>query len=867
MKKILIFSQIILSFYCWIIPNFSFGQPGRLIRNFAIFGVWTDPEQGAYSNIGIQPGGKILVSRGSRIGRFNPDGSLDRSFANNGWKYLSNTPYETAIQPDGKILTTLVNKVNRYNVDGTADESFGVGGLATVEVFGFDISLTSIAIDSKNRIVVAGTASSGIGPNSINTFVFARLNSDGSLDTQLFGGIRIQIFGDGVGRSPVGCGVGQNDKIILGIAQGTNYDVNDFITRYNENGTLDTQFGDGGILPVGHDLDVIAVSRTGRVAYSTKPKFIFGEPYPIVIGCVTENGANTTLGTIDVDRVAAVEIQDDGKIVAAGSNDHGGRVNGLYVRRYNINGSNDQSFGEGGSVHTDLTYDIRALDIVFYNRRIYMAGDLILFENAQQNIIEHYGLLLAYDGSDVRLNCPQPQQSYNTDEGNCYATVNNINALFSSTTLYANVKYKLEYNGVIEEGEGSVSGRQFQTGTTKVTYSYTDVTEQTCHFDVVVVSNQIPVITCPLSRVVNADPGKCYAVIPPKVLGVPNTAGNCNAVTITGPHMPEDNQFPIGVTSLTWIVADEYGNTATCTQTVTVLDREVPTISIAAKNVSTDPGQCYAVLSIPDLGMPVASDNCTEYKITAPAMPLNNIFPKGTTQLIWRVTDANGNIGIATQVVTVTDTEFPKIEKLSATPNVLAPPNGKMMNVTINYVTSDNCGIASYAIGKITSNDLVGKKNTSVDWEYIDNHHVRLRAEKSEKSIGRIYTVTITCTDLSGNVTERSLDIPVHLDDKSPTSITNARFSTDVGPIVEETVSLFDVTAYPNPSYSDFAFEIVGQSYGIADVRIINSAGQEIESFRSNDKGFRMGLEWKTGLYIVEIVQGLNRKTIKVIKH
>ena len=495
-----------------------------------------------------------------------------------------------------------------------------------------------------------------------------------------------------------------------------------------------------------------------------------------------------------------------------------------------------------------------------------MAGDLILFENAQQNTIEHYGLLLAYDGSDVRLNCPQPQQSYNTDEGNCYATVNNINALFSSTTLYANVKYKLEYNGVIEEGEGSVSGRQFQTGTTKVTYSYTDVTEQTCHFDVVVVSNQIPVITCPLSRVVNADPGKCYAVIPPKILGVPNTAGNCNGVTITGPHMPEDNQFPIGVTSLTWIVADEYGNTATCTQTVTVLDREVPTISIAAKNVSTDPGQCYAVLSIPDLGMPVVSDNCTEYKITAPAMPLNNIFPKGTTQLTWKVTDANGNISIATQVVTVTDTEFPKIEKLSATPNVLAPPNGKMMNVTINYVTSDNCGIASYAIGKITSNDLVGKKNTSVDWEYIDNHHVRLRLKNLKKALEES-TLLQSPVQICLEMLRKDHWIFRPLGDKIPTSISNARFSTDVGPKGEETVSLFDVTAYPNPSYSDFAFEIVGQSYGIADVRIINSAGQEVESFRSNDKGFRTGLEWNPGLYIVEIVQGLNRKTIKVIKH
>ena len=72
----------------------------------------------------------------------------------------------------------------------------------------------------------------------------------------------------------------------------------------------------------------------------------------------------------------------------------------------------------------------------------------------------------------------------------------------------------------------------------------------------------------------------------------------------------------------------------------------------------------------------------------------------------------------------------------------------------------------------------------------------------------------------------------------------------------------FDVKVYPNPSYSDFTLEIIGQDYGKADVRIINSAGQVIENFRFNDKAFRLGMEWRPGLYIVEVVQGLNRKRL-----
>src|SRR5688572_10449362 len=208
MRKILAAFQVIMLFNLWMHPTASFSQPGSLDRNFAIFGVWTDPNQSAYRNIGIQPGGKIVVKSDYKIGRFNTNGSLDLSFANNGWKGLSYDPFEMAIQPDGKILTTYADKVRRYNVDGTIDESFGIGGEVIIEVFGFQIDLSSIVFDSKNRIVLAGRASFGIVPDKTTTFVFARLNPNGSLDTQLAGGgVRITLFGDGVWRNPAACGI------------------------------------------------------------------------------------------------------------------------------------------------------------------------------------------------------------------------------------------------------------------------------------------------------------------------------------------------------------------------------------------------------------------------------------------------------------------------------------------------------------------------------------------------------------------------------------------------------------------------------------------------------------------------------------
>jgi hypothetical protein len=37
------------------------------------------------------------------------------------------------------------------------------------------------------------------------------------------------------------------------------------------------------------------------------------------------------------------------------------------------------------------------------------------------------------------------------------------------------------------------------------------------------------------------------------------------------------------------------------------------------------------------------------------------------------------------------------------------------------------------------------------DWEVLDAHHVRLRAERAGNGDGRVYTVGVACTDGSQN--------------------------------------------------------------------------------------------------------------------
>jgi hypothetical protein len=106
----------------------------------------------------------------------------------------------------------------------------------------------------------------------------------------------------------------------------------------------------------------------------------------------------------------------------------------------------------------------------------------------------------------------------------------------------------------------------------------------------------------------------------------------------------------------------------------------------------------------------------------------------------------------------------PAISAGSATPSVLWPPNHKLVTVTLDY-TVQNCGGAtSCTVVSITSNEPVdngGDGHTSPDWVVVDATHVKLRAERSGPGSGRIYTITVRCTDKAGQTTETTITVTV----------------------------------------------------------------------------------------------------------
>lgn len=105
--------------------------------------------------------------------------------------------------------------------------------------------------------------------------------------------------------------------------------------------------------------------------------------------------------------------------------------------------------------------------------------------------------------------------------------------------------------------------------------------------------------------------------------------------------------------------------------------------------------------------------------------------------------------------VTVTDNEPPVLSPIVLSSKKLWPANGKMKEVAVRYITTDNADETSCAV-TVTSND-----STTQNWEVVNNHLVRLKQIRLSSGMARVYMITVTCTDAAGNTTRRTTGISV----------------------------------------------------------------------------------------------------------
>jgi uncharacterized repeat protein (TIGR02543 family) len=219
-------------------------------------------------------------------------------------------------------------------------------------------------------------------------------------------------------------------------------------------------------------------------------------------------------------------------------------------------------------------------------------------------------------------------------------------------------------------------------GVNTVTWTVTDGSgnTETSTQSVTVIDTQKPTIT-PVDVVVSTN-ASCNAT--GVDLGTPTTTDNCSVASVTNNH--PSTTFPLGDTTVIWTVTDGSGNAATATQTVTVEDTSLPTITAPAAVTGNVNASCGATGVV--IGNAVTADNCSVASVTndAPA-----IFPLGETIVTWTVTDGSGNTATATQLVTMGDTIFPVVKAKNATVYLNSLGQAIVLPSMIDNGTTDNC--------------------------------------------------------------------------------------------------------------------------------------------------------------------------------
>ena len=193
-----------------------------------------------------------------------------------------------------------------------------------------------------------------------------------------------------------------------------------------------------------------------------------------------------------------------------------------------------------------------------------------------------------------------------------------------------------------------------------------------------------PIATAPVSVTADTDPGDCFATITD--IGSPTFSDNCLIGNITN-NKPLNNQYPKGVTSITWYITDHVSNVTTVTQTIIVIDNEFPNLTIPADVNSSN---CSLALLAAN-----TADNCGPAPTITKSIPDGYVFSSGQTAVIWQAEDSSSNITSKTQLVTITDITPPTA---TVTPITLETDVGECYksvdrNILLQYAAdpTDNC--------------------------------------------------------------------------------------------------------------------------------------------------------------------------------
>ncbi|OXA78391.1 Por secretion system C-terminal sorting domain-containing protein [Flavobacterium aquidurense] len=502
------------------------------------------------------------------------------------------------------------------------------------------------------------------------------------------------------------------------------------------------------------------------------------------------------------------------------------------------------------------------------------AGTLVGIDNFAFN-----GSVLAVE-SNLKIQTKN-NVAKNTDNAVCTYTVQGNEFDATATDNCDNIAYSYVLSGATTAtATGSLANKIFNKGVTTVTCTATDACgSSSTSYTVTVTDIEKPVFTAPTPITVSNDKNQCGAAV---VLPQPIVIDNCAVASITN-NAPA--LFPNGTTTVTWTATDENGNTATTPQTVTVTDTETPTINSTASVIL-----CYEASGNYTIPLATATDNCAmttiAYVITGATTRSGNgldasgNFNVGTSTIIWTVTDNSGNSNTAITTVTINN-----IISVSIADVYAVNPGGNANTIYLGYGPSSLTLKATPSNGTspftylwsngATTNTISVNPSTAGIHDY--NVVITDALGCSASITKQIKVVTVSCASkkvtichnnnslcISTNAVSAHLAHGCYLGDCESTLGSGKINNASITKQIED----FIVLAAPNPTRTEFQINIMGgdNSEDIL-INIFDILGRKINTVKSNyTSSIALDAKLSPGIYLAEIHNGTNTKTIKLVK-